>query len=667
MDVYDLTAKLTLDTSEYEKGLGDSEKKSQSFGDKLKGGLGKAGKIVGGAFAATGAAIGAAAVGVGKFASESIKSYADFEQLIGGVETLFGDSAQKVIDDASAAFKTAGMDANAYMETSIQSAAALINSLGGDQAKAADLMNMSITDMADNVNKMGTSMESVQDAYRGFSRGNFTMLDNLALGFAGTKEGMQSLLDKAEEISGYKYDISSYSDIVEAIHVVQDEMGITGTTSKEAASTISGSLGMLKGSWQNLITGMADSKADIGKLIGDVVESAETVLGNLLPAVENALGGIGKLVESLAPIIANKLPSLVKTVLPSFLNAATSLVIGVVQALPSIISVLVEQAPVIIQSLVQAIIETLPVLIETGRELIQNFTSGMDPEELITKGGELLNSFVEKILEYAPQVFQKGLDLIASLASGVANNLPTILSTIAGVIGNVLSSIMDRLPEFLAQGVSFIGQMAAGVLRNLPAILGSIASVIASTIANIGAKAPQFLQKGIELIGKMAAGLIRAIPQVIAAIPQIIQSIKSPFDGFDWAGIGKNLITGIGRGIAGAASSLAQAALGAIKGAWDTMTGFLKISSPSKLAEEVIGKNWALGIGIGFEKYMPSMDMVGTVKGTFDDMTGTGGSAGGFMPVINVYGAAGQNIEDLADIVMDRMVTLYNRKRGAYA
>ena len=235
MNLFELSAKLSLDSSEYEQGINSAVQKSNTFGDVLKANL-LSDTIRMGLTALWEALkrVSQAFIEIGK---QAVEAYANYEQLAGGVETLFGDSAQKVLNDANQAFKTAGMSMNEYMETSIQSAASLISSLGGDQAKAAEMMNMSITDMADNVNKMGTTMEGVQNAYRGFSRGNFTMLDNLALGFSGTKEGMQELLDKAREISGFKYDISSYADIVEAIHVVQTEMGITGTTAREAATS----------------------------------------------------------------------------------------------------------------------------------------------------------------------------------------------------------------------------------------------------------------------------------------------------------------------------------------------------------------------------------------------------------------------------------------------
>lgn len=317
MDVFALKAVLSLDKEGYERGLKESEERAGIFASVLKANLVTKGIEVCVKGLTT---LGNKAADVFKGA---IDSYANYEQLVGGVQTLFGSSAKKVLDDAEKAYKTAGMSANQYMETSIQSAASLINSLGGDQEKAAELMNMSIVDMSDNVNKMGTSMGAVQNAYRGFSRGNFTMLDNLALGFSGTKEGMQELLDKAEQLSGVKYDISSYSDIVQAIHEVQSAMGIAGTTKDEAEGTISGSLGSLQAAWANMLTSIAGGdKKKIQTGVKEIVSIAIGVLKNMLPIVRNVIftgfptlfKEIATRIPQLGKLIINKLPEVWKQI-----------------------------------------------------------------------------------------------------------------------------------------------------------------------------------------------------------------------------------------------------------------------------------------------------------------------------------------------------------------
>ena len=353
---------------------GEAEDAGKNLASKIGGGL-KTGLGTAAKAAAVGiAAAGTAAVALG---SQAMESYANYEQLIGGVETLFGESADKVINDASQAFKTAGMSANDYMETSIQSAAALINSLGGDQAKAADLMGMSITDMSDNVNKMGTSMEAVQNAYRGFSRGNFTMLDNLALGFAGTKEGMQELLNAAEQISGVKYDINSYSDIVQEIHEVQTQMGKTGTTAKEAMSTISGSVNATKAAWQNLLTGIADENADFESLVNNFIDSAMIAAENILPRVQTIMDGLGRLIteasQRILPIIIDMIVQNLPQIIASGVQIVISLITGIVQALPQLVAAL----PQIFSAILGAFRENWPALRDAGVELLRMVGEGI--------------------------------------------------------------------------------------------------------------------------------------------------------------------------------------------------------------------------------------------------------------------------------------------------
>ena len=373
MDVFDLVARIRLDDSEYEQGVG----KAQSTFSSLASGVGKG--------LATVAKVGAAAVtagvaGVTALTKMGVEGYAQYEQLVGGVQTLFGVGGKSLkeyaaehgktademfeewaklttgeriaLNNAENAYKTAGLSANAYMETVTSFSASLIQSLGGDTAKAANVADMAITDMSDNANKMGTSMEMIQNAYNGFAKGNYTMLDNLKLGYGGTQEEMKRLLKDAEAISGIKYDISSFADVTEAIHVMQEEMGIAGTTAREAASTIEGSISMMKGAWQNLVVGMADENADMETLIDNFVESAGIAAQNLLPRIEQTLVGIGDLIAELAPIIAEALPQLVTAVLPSLLQAGvslvTSLVDGVITALPSLLTALLDGVEIIL-------------------------------------------------------------------------------------------------------------------------------------------------------------------------------------------------------------------------------------------------------------------------------------------------------------------------------
>ena len=300
-----------------------------------------------GAVLAKGIAVGAA--GVGAVVGQAVMKYADYEQLVGGVDTLFKDASGTVQKNADMAFKTAGLSANDYMETVTSFSASLIQSLGGDTAKAAELSNMAIIDMADNANKMGTDMSSIQDAYQGFAKQNYTMLDNLKLGYGGTQEEMKRLLKDAQAISGVKYDISSYADVVEAIHVIQDNMGIAGTTSKEASETISGSFASMKSAWDNTLTSLVIGGDSFDDCVDNLIDSAKTFGKNIMPAILKALEGVGELIEEIAPIIEAELPGLIDTLLPPLIKAATSLIKALIIALPDIIGTLVDELPGILQ------------------------------------------------------------------------------------------------------------------------------------------------------------------------------------------------------------------------------------------------------------------------------------------------------------------------------
>ena len=365
MDVFDLVAKIRLDDSEYKKGVGDAKGTFSTLASGVKTGLATVAKV--GA-----AAVTAGVAGVTALTKMGVEGYAQYEQLVGGVETLFKDSQGTVMKYAENAYKTAGLSANAYMETVTSFSASLIQSLDGDTAKAANVADMAITDMSDNANKMGTSIEMIQNAYNGFAKGNFTMLDNLKLGYGGTQEEMKRLLKDAEAISGIKYDISSFADVTEAIHVMQEEMGIAGTTAREAATTIEGSLSMMKGAWQNLVVGMADENANMELLINNFVESTATAAQNLLPRISQTLAGIGELITGLSPVIAEALPRLVEEVLPSLLTAGvaliTSLVNGVVSALPALYTALLDAVQLIL-------VEVFGVSEEKAGEFADNVNS----------------------------------------------------------------------------------------------------------------------------------------------------------------------------------------------------------------------------------------------------------------------------------------------------
>lgn len=458
MDVLSLVARLTLDSSQYDRELDGAANKAHGFGSRIGSGIATAAKV-------GGAAITAAAAAVGTLVKNSVENYAEYEQLVGGVETLFKNSADVVQKYASNAFKTAGLSANEYMETVTSFSASLLQSLGGDTEAAAKYADMAITDMSDNANKMGSSMESIQNAYQGFAKQNYTMLDNLKLGYGGTKEEMQRLLDDAMALSGVKYDLSSYSDIVDAIHVIQTEMGITGTTALEASETISGSIASMKSAWKNLVVGIADENADFGLLVDNFVESVTTVGNNIVPRVGKVLSGIGRLVEGLAPVITRALPGLISNVLPPLLRSAASLV----------------------SSIGKALIENLPMLLSVG------------------------------------------LDLILMLANGIADNLPKLIPTIVDVLLQIVDTLTNpnNLSALIDAAIAIILALADGLIQALPRLIEAAPTIITNLVTAIIQNAPKLMEAGFQLVVSLASGILQAIPNAVSASIQMTEDIKA--------------------------------------------------------------------------------------------------------------------------------------------
>ena len=461
--------------------------------------------------------LGRTLISVGK---QALTSYADYEQLVGGVDTLFGKSSKMVQQYAANAYKTAGISANQYMEQVTSFSASLISSLGGDTKKAAQIGDMAITDMSDNANKMGTSMEMLQNAYQGFAKQNYTMLDNLKLGYGGTKSEMERLLKDAEKISGVKYDISNLSDVYKAIHVIQGELGITGTTAKEAATTISGSVNSMKASWQNLLTGMADDTANFDQLINNFVDSVLTVGNNILPRIKVVVEGIGKLVsgllKELVPKLVKEIPPLIKQTLPILINA--------------------------IQTSLKAIMDVLPSVIDAVSKLI--------PE------------IVAKVLELLPQLVEVGIQAITSLINGLTEALPDLIKMLPKIIKDICNALLDNLGPLIDAGIELIMALTDGLIEALPELIDYIPEIIDKLIVAITDNLPKLIEAGIELTVKLSEGLIKAIPNLIAAIPKIMSSITNGIINYyaKLFNIGKDLLSKMINGISYMLGSLSKKA-----------------------------------------------------------------------------------------------------------
>ncbi len=382
--------------------------------------------------------MGSTMLDIGKLA---INSYADYEQLIGGVETLFKDSSEIVQDYANNAYKTAGLSANDYMETVTSFSASLLQSLNNDTAKSAEVADMAITDMSDNANKMGTDMSMIQNAYQGFAKQNYTMLDNLKLGYGGTKNEMERLLSDAEKISGIKYDISNLSDVYNAIHVIQEELDITGTTSKEASSTISGSLSSMKSAWSNLLTGIADENADFDTLINNMVDSIMTFGDNILPRVKTTLNGLSKLIKDLLPKIAEEIPGLLQDLLPSLIDGCINLISSLSNSLPSLIPVLMNGIVQAFTGITDILPEILDSLIKATVLIIQSLAEQMPV--LIPKIIDAILEMIPVLIDNLPLFIKAGYQLITGILQGIIQSYPILLS----YIPKICKSIIDYFKQ----------------------------------------------------------------------------------------------------------------------------------------------------------------------------------------------------------------------------
>lgn len=536
---------------------------------QLKSGLSYMNSMVSGASAKVGtfAKVGAAAVGTAVAAGttaaatlvkKSVEGYATFEQMVGGVETLFGAGGQSmeeyaqstgktvgeienrynslmtaqttVLNNANNAYKTAGLSANGYMETVTSFSASLIQSLGGDTEKAASYADRAITDMSDNSNKLGSNMRDIQNAYQGFAKQNYTMLDNLKLGYGGTQEEMKRLIKDASQMTdvqqklGVTVDESSLSfgNIVNAISVMQESLGIAGTTSKEAATTIEGSMNSAKAAWENLVVGMADDNADFDTLVQNFVDTASTAFENMLPRIEIALTGLGQLIEKLLPVIVQKVPEIIMQTLPGLIEAGIQMVSALGQGLMQYLPELISYATQLVVQLVQGLVSALPKIVEFASQLIETIVTSM--------------------INAAPDLIDAGKELIEFLVNGIAENLPNIVQTITDLISNINSFWAENGPEFIRWGTDLLSNLIDGIIQAVPVLLQNLPGIIQSMVERLLNNGPVLIECGLKLLLQLIEGILSCIPDILAAIPQIIAAIVEAFVNYDWLGLGVEVI-----------------------------------------------------------------------------------------------------------------------------
>ena len=517
------------------KNMNESMKDATNSASKMSSvmkGIGSSAIKVGKGLAVAGAA---AATAVTALVSKSVGAFSDYEQLTGGVETLFGAggrsveeyaqsvgksvsdiqgkydslmSAQNaVLENANKAYMTAGMSANEYMDTVTGFSASLISSLGGDTNKAADYANSALVDMSDNANKMGTDMESIKNAYQGFAKQNYTMLDNLKLGYGGTQEEMKRLLSDAEKLTGQRYDISSFADITQAIHAIQTQMDITGTTAKEASTTISGSWGSLKAAFQNVLVGLTTGGDMFDQSLDALINTAVTFGQNIIPAIKGALSGIGYLIEGLAPVIGETIPPLINDLAPTLANSAVSL----------------------ISSLVNGLTQNATQFSECLSNMIIVAVAG--------------------ISTVVPQLLDAASKIVSNLMQGLTNSMPQIVNGAVTLVEGLVNGLVNNIPLLIMGAVQLVTSLANGLIENLPRIIDAGVNLITGIISASYSMMPQIIQGGMQLVVNLAVGLVRAIPQLIAALPRITGAIVKGFKSVNWFDLGLQLIKSIWEGI----------------------------------------------------------------------------------------------------------------------
>ena len=572
-----------------------------SITDKIGGGLKTAANIGVKAITAASTAI----VGLTGLA---IKNYAEYEQLVGGVETLFGNSADRLMGYAEKAYMTAGMSANQYMSIATSFSASLLQSLEGDTKAAADYADMAMQDMADNANKMGTSIDVIQQTYQSLARGNFAMLDNLKLGYGGTKAEMERLIaDAAKLDDSVKANDMSFGNLVKAIHVVQEEMGITGTTMKEASETISGSLMMARAAWTNLVTGIADDNADFDGLINNFVESAGIAADNLIPRIEIALTGVGNLIETLFPVIMDRIPSIITNTLPSILASA----------------------------------------------------------------GSIVMALVDGIIENAPMILETAIELIITLANGIAQALPELVPAIANLILYLVEVITkpETLSALFDAALAIVIALAEGLIKSIPTLLQAAVKLVAGVVRGIGSALGSIVKAGNNLVTQFADGINNKISTAVTKAEdlasKVVKAVKSGIGNV--ASVGANLVEGLWNGVSNKVGWVTQKMASFGKRVIKALKNFFGIKSPSTVMRDEIGRFLAEGVAVGFMENDPMAEIETSLNNGIRRIDtpslgvyGGGGYSGSEVSIIqNIYSQA----QTAADLMQE---AIYQQEKAVY-
>lgn len=629
LELFKIFGTIGIKNKEALDAMDETTNKAQTTSGKIGSAFSKVGGAI---LKGVGVAAAAATTGIVALGKSSISAYADYEQLVGGVETLFKDSAGIVQGYAENAYKTAGLSANEYMETVTSFSASLLQSLDGDTAAAAEKADLAITDMSDNANKMGTSMESIQNAYQGFAKQNYTMLDNLKLGYGGTKEEMERLLQDADALSD-SFNLAtdtngdlvySYADIVDAIHIVQTNMGITGTTAAEASTTIQGSVSSMKSAWSNFVTGLADENADMDQLMGNLIDSVVTVGDNLIPRIQILLPRIATGLTTLASSVAQRLPGIMQTVLPSLLTSAASLVV----------------------SLVQGITATLPTLIPVAVEAILTITTGL--------------------LEMLPEITQAAIEILAELATGLAEALPELIPTVVSIILEMATTLTDpgNLSMLINSAVSIIIALANGLVAALPQLIAQAPVIISNLVTAIVENVPQLLMAALDIIVTLVTGIGENLGQIGEAAGEIINTLLEGVGGLfeSLVSLGSQIVDKIKEGISAAWEGLTSF----FTGLWDSLFGNRTVNvGVNASGRGAVNGSHASGLDyVPFDGYIAELhkgEMV--VPAAESNFLRSGGiTAAAEKQNAAIVGLLGQILDAVRDVDMDGMTIDLNRR-----
>lgn len=580
---------LQLQQDEFEKRLSELEGKTSKFGNKIKTSLKVAAVATATAFTAV--------------LKQAVGNYAEYEQLVGGVETLFKKSSDKVVDYANKAYKTAGMSANAYMETVTSFSASLLQSLGGNTEKAAKAANAAVIDMSDNANKMGTSIEMIQNAYQGFAKQNYTMLDNLKLGYGGTKTEMERLLKDAQKLTGVKYNINNLNDVYSAIHAIQENLGITGTTAKEAATTIEGSANAMKAAWSNFLTGMADGNQDFDKLVKNLVDSIITFIGNIGPRIVKTIPilarGLTQLFMTIGQMIIAEAPGMIDKGLDMMIKLSE----GFVQGIPNAISNFL----IFLQGIADFLTMNAPIFIDKGFEMLSNLVQGIINAIpiMIEQLPQIITTFANIINDNFPTILAKGTELLWQLITGIIGAIPTLIENIPKIIEAIVATIMAF--EWLNLGKNIINFFGNGISSMTGFVRDKGKQIFDSVISwlkNLPSKLWTMAKEAVSNFGKSitnTTGTVRgAISGVFNAVVNGIKSLPGKM-----MEIGSNIVKGLWSGIKNVTGWIKDKISGFVDDIVDGIKDFFGIHSPSAVMRDMIGKYLPPGIAVGFELAMP--------------------------------------------------------------